>query len=101
MSDGKVILAGGSGFLGRSLARELLPRGFDVVVLTRAARPGRFSGPVGQVVWDGETVGNWASELDGARAVVNLAGRNVNCRYGARNRREILESRVNAVRAID
>ena len=50
--------------------------------------------------WDAKTVGAWAAELEGADAVVNLAGRVVNCRYNAANRREILDSRVHSTRAV-
>lgn len=46
------------------------------------------------VRWDGQNLGDWASELDGCDVVVNLAGRSVNCRYNAANRREIKESRI-------
>jgi uncharacterized protein len=101
MSGGKIILAGGSGFLGKALARELLSHEYEVVVLTRAAREDRFNNPVRYVMWDGKSHGEWSGELDGARAVVNLTGRNVNCRYSARARREILESRVDSVRAVN
>lgn len=52
------------------------------------------------MLWDGKTLGAWARELEGADVVINLAGRSVNCRYGERNRREILESRVDSVHAI-
>lgn len=55
---------------------------------------------VQEVKWDGETVGEWARFLDGSDAVINLAGRTVNCRYHARNRRLILDSRVNSTRAL-
>jgi uncharacterized protein (TIGR01777 family) len=99
---GKVILAGGSGFLGTALARELVRHNADVVVLTRTpARPRHFSDAVRMVEWDGKTLGPWVRELDGARAVVNFTGRNVNCRYHAANRRAILNSRVDSVRVID
>src|SRR3954466_14720374 len=87
--------------MGQALAREFASRGYEVVILTRAARPGRFSESVRQVEWDGKTQGPWSRELDGAKAVVNLTGRNVNCRYHPANRKEILESRVDSVRAID
>jgi uncharacterized protein (TIGR01777 family) len=96
-----VVLAGGSGFLGQSLAAALLERGDGVVIQTRTperaerARPG-----VKLVAWDGETQGDWSHALDGAFAVVNLAGRSVNCRYTEENRREIVQSRVGSVRAI-
>ena len=63
---------------GRATARAGVPgRGHDVVVLAR--RPGPGAAPV--VAWDGETLGPWAAELDGADVVINLAGRSVNCRY--------------------
>src|SRR5262249_20797799 len=52
------------------------------------------------LLWDAETLGDWAGEFDGADAVINLAGRSVNCRYNQENRRLILESRVNSTRAV-
>jgi len=55
----KVVLAGGSGALGRRLAADLQGRGHEVVVLTRRLRPSPFR----QVAWDGRTLGRWASEL--------------------------------------
>jgi uncharacterized protein (TIGR01777 family) len=99
---GKVILAGGSGFLGTALARELVRHDAEVVVLTRnAARRSPFDDAVRAVEWDGKTLGAWANELNGAHAVVNFTGRNVNCRYHASIRRAILSSRVDSVRVID
>lgn len=98
MQKERIILAGGSGFLGQALAAELLARQCEVIVLTR--RPSAEGGAIRQLEWDGRTVGSWAEWLDGARAVVNLAGRSVNCRHTPENRREILESRVNSVKAI-
>lgn len=99
----KVILPGGTGFLGTALARQLVARGYEVVILTR--RQGRLSDPVSQnvryVTWDGRTLSAWSRELEGAEAVVNFTGRNVNCRYGPRNRRDILESRVDSVRVLN
>jgi len=97
MLRGRIILAGGSGFLGGALAEDLTRDGYQVVVLTR--RP-RENGRVRQVAWDGRNVREWARELEGAEAVVNLAGRSVDCRYTRRNRREILSSRLRSVRAL-
>jgi uncharacterized protein (TIGR01777 family) len=94
----KVLIPGGTGFLGRVLAAELAARGDEVVVLSRdagAAVPGART-----AAWDGRTVGAWAAEVDGADAVVNLAGRSVNCRYTATNLREMLDSRVGSTRAV-
>ena len=50
--------------------------------------------------WDGRTLGRWAAELDGADAVVNLAGRSVSCRHTAKNLREMMDSRVDATKAV-
>jgi uncharacterized protein (TIGR01777 family) len=92
----KIVIPGGSGQVGSILARAFSSDGHEVVVLSRmpAAAPWRT------IEWDGETLGDWTREIDGADVVINLAGRNVNCRYGARNRREIMESRVRATQAV-
>ena len=94
----RIVLAGGSGFIGRLLTNNLVSGNNDIVVLTRS--PGPPGQSIRQVRWDGRTLGEWARELDGARALVNLAGRSVDCRYNARNRREILESRVDSTRVL-
>ena len=103
MEPKRVILAGGSGFLGRSLSGELAAGGYDVVILTRSPGAGggaAVAAPVRKVAWDGKTVGDWAAEFEGAAAVVNLAGKNVNCRYTPENRREIVASRIGSVEAV-
>jgi len=94
----KIILAGGSGFLGSELAKHFKTLGWEVVVLTRAPKS-RPDG-VREVAWDSKSLGDWARELDGARAVVNLTGRSVDCRYNAKNRRDIMDSRVNSTRVV-
>lgn len=94
----RLIIAGGSSFLGGVLAKHFADRGWETVVLTR--RPRRQAGTVRQVFWDGETLGEWTNELEGARALINLAGRSVNCRYHARNRKLLLGSRLNSTRVL-
>src|SRR5439155_5953073 len=74
----RVVLAGGSGFLGERLAKELLGRNYEVVVLTRSPR--ERSDGVREVEWSGTHIGEWIECLDGVDAVVNLAGRSINCR---------------------
>jgi uncharacterized protein (TIGR01777 family) len=95
INQNRVVLAGGSGFLGEFLARELLARNYEVVVLTRSPR--ERSDGVREAEWSGTHVGEWIKCLDGVDAVVNLAGRNINCRHTRKNILEITESRVNSV----
>ena len=97
-SQPKVILAGGTGFLGRRLQRVYAAAGYDVVVFTR--EPDKVAAPARGVAWDPAKFGPWVKELEGAAAVVNLAGKNVNCRYTRANRKAILKSRLNSVRAL-
>lgn len=93
----KVILAGGRGLLGGILAQELTKLGAEVVVLSRSPRE---ETAVREVLWNGESGGAWTAELEGAAALVNFSGRNLNCVFTLENSREILESRINAVRAL-
>jgi uncharacterized protein len=92
----KVVIPGGTGQVGSVLARAFQRDGHEVVVLSR--KP--VAGPWRAVAWDAETVGDWARELEGADAVINLAGRSVNCRYNAANRRTIVDSRVKSTTAV-
>jgi uncharacterized protein (TIGR01777 family) len=92
----KIVLPGGSGHIGNILATHFHQRGDQVVVLSR--KPAKEAWRVTH--WDGNTLGDWARELDGAHVVINLAGRSVNCRYNAANRKEILDSRVNSTRVL-
>ena len=94
----RIILAGGSGLVGQALAAHFLGTRCDVVVLTR--HPKRFGSIIREVAWDANTIGPWQRELEGGTAVINLTGKSVNCRYHARNRAEILDSRVNSTRAL-
>ena len=98
MNTRRLILAGGSGFLGQALAKFFNVKGWDVVVLTRHTNPS--SSEAREVIWDGETLGSWTDELEGATAVVNLAGRSVDCRYTETNRRLIVDSRVKPTRVL-
>ena len=92
----KIVIPGGSGHVGMVLSRAFHAAGDEVVVLTRRPCPAAWR----MVEWDGQTLGAWITELEGADAVINLAGRSVNCRYNAENRRQIMDSRVHSARAI-
>ena len=92
----KIVIPGGSGQVGKILGRAFHTEGHEVIVLTR--HPGDADWRT--VRWDGRTVGPWAQEIEDADVVVNLAGRSVNCRYNARNRRDIVDSRIASTRAV-
>jgi hypothetical protein len=94
----KIILAGGSGFLGQALAAHFIRNGHRVMVLTRS--PEAPSPDVLETFWDGCTLGGWCHELESASAVINLTGRSVNCRYRERNQIGIMESRTLPTRLI-
>src|ERR1700734_3298824 len=97
-SKKRIVIAGGSGFIGSALAEEWLSRNGEVVVLTRSPRK-RKDG-VTEVAWNGTQLGEWIAHLDGAEAVVNLTGKNIKCRHTEENVRALTESRVNAVRIL-
>jgi uncharacterized protein (TIGR01777 family) len=92
----KIVIPGGSGQVGTVLARAFHADGHEVTVLSRRPdiRPWRV------VAWDGKTPGDWRRDIDGCDAVINLAGRSVNCRYTAANREDILQSRVLSTRLV-
>jgi uncharacterized protein (TIGR01777 family) len=80
--------------LGQMLSGE----GHDYVVLSR--HPAAAPAGIRVVAWDGRTLGPWAGEIDGADAVINLAGRSVDCRYHERNLTEMMRSRVDSTRVL-
>ena len=106
----KVILAGGSGFIGTLLARRLQRESFEVVVLTRHPPAPRTDGIV-EAQWPARpllgsnptsyrTHGTWVQAIDGADAIVNLTGRSINCVHTPKNRRQITDSRLDSVRVL-
>lgn len=94
----KIVMPGGTGHLGRLLTGSLRTAGHEVVVLSR--RPDAQVPGARVVPWDGGTTGEWAAELDGSDAVINLAGRSVNCRYTDANLREMMASRVDSATVV-
>lgn len=87
-----VVIAGGSGFLGQNAARHLESLGFTTTILARGSTPPNATGRF--VQWDGRTVGQWAEHLADAHAIINLAGRTVDCIKTPDHCDEILRSRV-------
>jgi NAD dependent epimerase/dehydratase family enzyme len=98
MKQRRMVLAGGSGFIGQILTGHFLNQAWEIIVLTRSPR--QRDGKHRECYWDGRTLGEWPRELDGADVLINLAGRSVNCRYHPRNRRLMLDSRVDSTRIL-
>ena len=97
-NSGRIVIAGGSGFLGISLATHLATSGRSIVLLSR--NPPKLNGPWRHVRWDARSPGDWCQELDGAAGLVNLVGRSVDCIKTPDHQDEILRSRVEATRVL-
>jgi len=92
-----LVIAGGAGSLGLALAAHLAPR-YRIIILSRSPATAI---PNAQVLrWDGRTLGPWTAALNHAAALINLAGRSVNCRYNAKNKHDILHSRLDSTRIL-
>ncbi len=98
MEVNKLILAGGTGFLGQAIINRFSKQGANIVVFTRGSN--RSEKNVRYVQWDGKTEGGWTKELEGADVLINLTGKSVDCRYNAKNKAEIISSRVNATKVL-
>lgn len=98
---GRILIAGGSGLVGRALAASLAAAGSDVVVLSRSEVAPRPARGVRFVRWDGLTPVGWEAECEGARAIVNLAGENVGAGRWTKARKQLLvTSRLEPTRAL-
>lgn len=94
----KIVIAGGSGFIGEPLVKRLVARGDDVAVLTR--NPSHVQ--AGRALqWDARSQGAWSGEVAAADAVVNFAGENIgDGRWSEERKRRMVDSRLNATRAL-
>jgi uncharacterized protein (TIGR01777 family) len=96
----KVVIGGANGLIGKRLVQALRARGDDVVALVRTPGSASFGEGVTVAQWDGRSLGPWASHVNGAGAVVNLAGASVAAhRWTEAFKREIADTRVDSTRA--
>lgn len=97
----RYVVAGGTGLIGRRLVAEWLAEGAEVTVLSRATEPAGLPAGARSARWDGRTVGAWTEQIDGAEAVVNLAGANVGeGRWSEARKRRLRSSRIEPTRAL-
>jgi uncharacterized protein len=93
----RIVIAGGTGLIGKALVKEFGQAGYEVVVLSRSGRP--IEGAK-SLKWDAKALTDWTKELEGATAVINLTGEPVGQRWTEETKRKILESRVESSKAI-
>lgn len=93
----KIVIAAANGFIGRHLT-WMLSREYHVIALVR--HDVSIEGASEYVMWDGKSLGNWVRALEGAYAVINLSGKSVDCRHTEKNKKAILNSRVDSTRII-
>jgi uncharacterized protein (TIGR01777 family) len=91
MENKKIVLAGGTGFIGNGLIKHF-GNNNDIIVLTR--HPLANHGRIKYVWWDGKTLHGWEQQLENTDLLINLAGKSVNCRYNEKNKQEIFDSRT-------
>lgn len=107
MKNKKIIIAGGTGFIGQELCNYFGSNN-EIVTLGRGMKHQQtnalgeyhlkkeLAGNIRVVKWDAKTLGDWKTELNGADVVINLAGKSVNCRYTKKNKQDIFDSRTNS-----
>ncbi|MCE3258596.1 MAG: epimerase family protein [Bacteroidetes bacterium] len=94
----KLVIAGGTGFLGKALTEYFKNEMDEIVILSR--KENGYDGKITYAKWDGKTLGSWCPKLEGATAVINLVGKSVDCRYTEENKALILSSRLNATKIL-
>ena len=94
----KIIIPGGSGFIGKYIARFFNQKNYEIIILTRGQS--RKTEGITYLNWDGKTLGDWTKAFEGATLVLNLSGRTVDCRYTEKNKKEIIDSRVESTKIV-
>lgn len=90
----KIIIAGGSGFIGQYLESRFLEHGHQVFILTR--KPKKEN----DIEWDGRSIGSWTTSLENADVLLNFSGKSVDCRYNEKNKILISDSRIQSTRIL-
>jgi uncharacterized protein (TIGR01777 family) len=97
----RVIITGATGFIGSALAKDLAHGGYEIVALSRNPGIKPESNQITYIIWDAKNPDNWTDYVEGAYAIINLAGENISAgRWTKKRRRTILQSRLNAGKAV-
>jgi uncharacterized protein (TIGR01777 family) len=94
----KIVMPGGSGFLGKNAANFFKSKGYEIVIFTRGKS--QVINDIKYINWDGKTFGEWADHINDSAVVINFNGKSVNCIYTDENKKEIIDSRLNSVKII-
>jgi uncharacterized protein len=94
----KIVLAGGSGYLGSRIAEYFSTKDFEVVILSREQKENKTN--IRTILWDAKSFGTWCNELEGAEVIINLTGESVDCRYNEKNKKLIYSSRLDSTNII-
>lgn len=95
----KIIIAGGSGFIGRYLTHYFSGKNYEVVILTRGKT--QTKNKIRYVNWDAKTLDGWKNELENSFLLVNLTGKTVAVRHNPKNKKEIFDSRIDSTKILN
>jgi uncharacterized protein (TIGR01777 family) len=90
----KIIIAAGTGFLGKNLEKYFTEKGNEVYILTRSPKRNN------EMYWNAKTLGEWKNILENADILINLAGKSVDCMYTEKNKKEIYSSRIDSTKVL-
>jgi uncharacterized protein len=90
----KIVIAGGTGFLGQELEKYFTEKNHNILILSRK------STRANDIKWDARTLGQWAKTLEGANVLINLTGKSVDCRYTEANKKAIVASRLESTQVL-
>jgi len=92
MKYNKIVIAGGNGYIGKVLSQHFGQYSNEIVILSRKEK--EQTGNIRTILWDGKNIRDWVVELEHSDLLINLCGKNVNCRYTRKNQQEIIDSRI-------
>jgi len=90
----KILIAGGTGFIGKELELYFQNKSYEVFILTR--NPKRHN----EILWDAKTLGSWIEYIEQCDVLINLTGKSVDCRYTDKNKKIITDSRIDSTRIL-